>query len=569
LLPTISDRQEKSAIAALLLVLLLALVWQAWWLSITVDEPSHLLSAYLYWHGRDRLYPRDMPPLIKIVGGWPTRFMHLPVPDDLGKPGDTRLEWQEASDLIRRLADRPEKLNKFVFFCRLPLTLFPLLTAVLLWRWARRLFSPAAGVIVAALWCFCPTAMGHGALFKNDHAAAFTYLLFWFSAWRFWRDPTWRAGALLAASAGLAALSKNSMLFLLAIAPVLMVGRSVMQRDLRSRALGFAAVAVAVPWLLLNVAYGFEPHWVTPAELTEIASRPKAPPSWFLASANVFRWVPIPEGLWIGVVSLFASNAAAVPVYMLGQIYPEGHRLYFIAGTVLKMVVTTQLLFIGGLAMLIRRGFKRATARLTLPDLLWIGPGLLYFALASMSSLHLGVRLVLPAWAFFVLIAGVAVESLLRDARGRAVVATAVGVLVVASATVFPNGLSYFNPFVGGSEQAIRYLADSNIDWAQSTRDVAAYARDRSVDKLRFAYFGFDVPQRYFPPGRVEFLVPPWNDRVTGAHRLKPEPGWYAISASLLPGHFFLPEYREYYAEFRARKPVAVAGGSVFIYRVD
>ena len=53
----------------LLAALAAGLVVRAWRLGITVDEPSHLLSANLYWQGEDRLKPRDMPPLkrVKVV----------------------------------------------------------------------------------------------------------------------------------------------------------------------------------------------------------------------------------------------------------------------------------------------------------------------------------------------------------------------------------------------------------------------------------------------------------------------------------------------------------------------
>ena len=36
--------------------------------------------------------------------------------------------------MVRRMSEQPQKLEKFVFLCRLPLTVFPLLTAVLLAR---------------------------------------------------------------------------------------------------------------------------------------------------------------------------------------------------------------------------------------------------------------------------------------------------------------------------------------------------------------------------------------------------------------------------------------------------
>lgn len=52
--------------------------------------------------------------------------------------------------------------------------------------------------------------------------------------------------------------------------------------------------------------------------------------------------------------------------------------------------------------------------------------------------------------------------------------------------------------------------------------------------------------------------------RTTGM----PSPGYYAVSATLLPGHFFAPEYRDYFRFFRDRRPFAKAGYSIFLYYV-
>ncbi|MDP2996932.1 MAG: hypothetical protein Q8N47_05545, partial [Bryobacterales bacterium] len=67
-------RWEVLVLACILTAHLAALVYLAWHTGVTVDEPSHQESSYFYWHGKDELKPRDMPPLIKIVGGWEPRL---------------------------------------------------------------------------------------------------------------------------------------------------------------------------------------------------------------------------------------------------------------------------------------------------------------------------------------------------------------------------------------------------------------------------------------------------------------------------------------------------------------
>lgn len=523
-------RWELTAIGLLLLLFFAALVFEAWRLGPTVDEPSHLLSAHLWWKGRDRLYPRDMPPVIKIVGGWPSLFLHLPVDPTLGLPGDKRTEWESAAGLFAKIPT--EKLGRVLFWSRLPLTIFPLITALVLWWWGHRLFGPIPGLVVAAVWALCPTAMGHGGLFKNDHAATAMHLLFWFCAWRFWKVPTRSRVLALGAAAALAMLSKLSMFYLLPIVPAIVLAR--LWRT-TGKAVVNAALAVVVVYGLSVIAWQFEmdPRW------------------------------PVPAAAVTGIVSLFKAGADPVPVYMLGQIYPEGNRAYFLLATLLKMPFPAEALLLVTIALIICR---RRT--LTAADAFWLLPGLLYFGLASLSSLQLGARLVMPAWALFYLACGPATQWLLHAPVRKAALAGALAIAATLAATAYPWGISFFNPFVGGEVHALSYLADSNIDWGQSLPAAAQWLHKHKVPKVHLSYFGFDRPERSFRPGEWETLVAPWEAN-TPVERVQPEPGWYAISATLLPGHIFVPRYRDYYADFRARKPVAIAGGSIFIYKVD
>ncbi len=539
-------RWERAALASLLILLFAAVAFEAWTLGPTADEPSHILSSWLWWHGRDRLYPRDVPPLIKIVGGSAIASTPLPLPPDLGKPGDTRSEWAEAAGLFGRIP--PGDLQRFLFRARLPLAVFPLLATFVLWLWTRERFGARAAFTVALLWACCPTALGHSGLFKNDLAATATYVLFGYAAWRFWKRPGLLPALLVGVTAALAVLTKFSLLFLLGVAPVVLAARALMLCRFGA-AFAWPVAAMACVWMIAAAAWQFEmrpPGPVTDPDL----------PGWFRPPASAaLRIIPVPEAAWTGVVSLLKADAHPVPVYMLGQVYPEGNRAYFVVATLLKMSAPVLLLFFAGLYGGVRR-FEAA-------DLFWLIPGFVYFGLASLSSLHLGVRLVMPAWAYFFLIAGAAI-SLMRTRW----VAVALASAVALSASVYPYGIAYFNPWAGSPKNRLQYLADSNVDWGQSLSEVGRYARKHRIDRVHLAYFGFDRWERYFAPGQVLPVPVPWDGKST-VEVLQPDKGWYAISATLLPGQLLQPRYRDYFAEFRRRRPVAVAGGSMFIYRID
>ncbi len=552
---------EKLAVTALAMALASALIYQAWRVGVTVDEPSHLVSSYLYWRGADRLAPSDMPPLIKAVGGGVPHLFRLPLEADLGKPGETRHEWDVAAAMMDDLP-RPE-IQRIFFWSRLPLIVFPLLTLLVIWRWARQLFRPWTAVALAAAFAAEPTALAHGALFKNDLGSTFGYLLFWFCAWKYWSDPRPLRAAALGGATLVAVISKLSMLFLYGAAPLIVLLRAAAGPRPRRRAVAAAlALAILVPYLGTLAAYQFETRRLSGFELAAHAKNPTLP-GWFVAGAHVFRVIPLARPMWDGVTSLFANDSDRVPVYMLGKVYPRGTPFYFLVALAVKAPVPLQTLLCAGLALAAVGLWRR---RLKAADLLWIVPGILYVALASLSSLQLGVRLVLPALPFGLLLCGVALDRFNRWRRALPVFLLAW--LVIKSASVYPNGIAYMNLWTGGPENGLRYLADSNLDWGQALPDLAQYVHEHGIRKVRLSYFGNDNVFRYFEEDEVELVAPPWSAELAPQPRLTPRPGWYAISATLLPGQFFEPRFRDYYRAFRRARPVARAGNSIYIYRV-
>lgn len=536
----------------------LLLLFQAWHTGVTTDEPSHLVSARLYWQHADRLRPQDMPPLIKIAGGWVPSRLNLPLPADLGKPGEDRREWEVAIDMMQRL--QPSAIHDIYFKSRLPFLVFPLLTLILLWTWAGQLFSKTTALVIAAAFALEPTALAHGALFKNDLAATFTYLLFWFCAWRYAESPSVRRALAVGGAAALAMLTKLSLLFVIPLAPVLIVLCA--KRGQRIKALAWSAGAVVLIYVTIAAAYQFDLRPLTVAEF-EAAGSAGYVPRWFIAVAGLFRVLPIPTSLWTGLITLFSNTSFSVPVYMLGRVWPEGNPFYFLFALAVKVPVSIWILMLGGAAITLRR-------RPRWTDLLWLLPGILYIALASSVPLQLGVRLVLPALPFGLLLAGRAIEALQRTQARQAMLAVLAAVFLFETIRSYPNGITFFNLAAGGPANGSRLLLDSNLDWGQGLPELETWARTNKVLPIRLSYFGNDMPFRYFRGNEVELLAPPWAESLVKSDQLIPEPGvWYAISPTLIPGQFFAPRFQDYYARFRSLKPVAMPGHSIFVYRVD
>ena len=553
---------ERLSIAVLLALLAGVLCHEAWITGVTVDEPSHLLSADLYWQGKDVLEPRDMPPLIKIAGGWVPRVLRMPLPPAADPIWRTGHEWNISQNMVQRL--NREEVRHFFFWSRLPLIVFPLLIAALLWWWGRQLFSPVTGVILAALFALEPTALGHGALFKNDLAATFGYLLFWFAAWRFWQKPCGPRLLLLTVATALAMMAKLSMLILLPIVLVMVPLRYAIQTRGWGHVARATAFLLAGLYVILMAVVQFEAVRLTRSDLYILSLNPGVP-WWFRLAANVFHILPVPKPLWHGTVTLFDSNASDNHIFLFGKIVRGGDPLYFLKALAVKAPLPLLILVGAGMMAIAERAWRR---KLNVGWVFVTLPPLIYIAGASMSSLQLGVRLVLPALPMGILVAGAAVERL-RQGRWVWLCGLLVGAMAVRTAAVYPYEISYFNLGVGGPEAGLTYLSDSNIDWGQDLPSLARYARRNPSSRLRLFYFGNDDPWDYLTEKQLEILAPPWSDELVKGTVFHPSPGVYAISATLLPGAVFEYKYRDYFSVFRAMRPMARAGYSILIYRVN
>lgn len=517
---------------------------------VTVDEPSHILSAILYWEGADTLAPRDMPPLIKIAAGWLAAKAQFQIVEESHPVWKKREEWDISLDMIRRMDER--QIRQSMLMARLPLLFFPLGTATLLWWWGRQLFSPTAALILAALFVLEPTALGHGALFKNDHAATFGYLLFFYRAWVLARTATLANAAWLIGAACVAFLAKLSMLILLPIA-VLLVAILLRGRQLAAGLL----LALAIPYAISAITCQFELRPLTPDEYQgEVIRGYLKEPA--LTLLRAFTVVPLPIPLYQGFSSILFNNGNENAVYLLGQRYPWGHPGYFGLAALVKSPEPILALLAAGVMLLAinRKAFQ-------LIDALWLLPAPLYFTLASLSSLQLGFRLILPCLPFALLLCGPAVNRLKPALAALLLIAT-----FVTTAWQYPHYIAYFNQTSGGPPNGLKYLSDSNVDWGQSLRELRRWVRRENIQHFHLSYFGRDNGQAYFTaPSQLTWISPPYREIHQTIRSFAPSPGIYAISATLLTGQFFDPPYRDFYKAFRERQPIAYAGYSIYIYR--
>ena len=539
-------------IGFLLAALAALLLQQTRHLGLTVDETSHFAAAYMYWLGDDSLQPSDAPPLTRMICGWVPRVLGAPSPRETAGWED-----RDAYRIGAEILDRPNiRARRLLFYTRLPFLVFPLLIVFLLWHWGRQLFGDTVGLILAACGALEPTILGHGVLVNSDVPAAFGALWLAYAAWRYWRTPTRNRLLILTLATVVAVLIKFTLLPLAIAGLALALWKG-------PRLLGAIAIPLAV-YIGILAASQFHAQPVPQAEVNQFSGA--GVPHWALPAANLLARLPWPLQFVRGILYIGGSlQGDGFTGYLLGHKIHGWAPLYFPIAWAIKFPIPLQVLVLAGLAALAIRIRRREAGA---ADVIVWGAAAFFFGAATLSNSHLGFRHVLPAVPFLILSGGFALARWNGGRAARAAMALGLVWLAVSSLRVWPNGISYFNEWIGGPAQGWRYLADSNLDWGQNLPDLAAWLERNRIARVKTFIFGYDNPFFYLKPGSMDPQPLPSAENPALEHSYRPQPAIYAVSVNYLTGFLAPPGYEDYLANFRERRPAAHAGHSILIYDV-
>jgi hypothetical protein len=458
----------------------------------TSDEPNHIACG-MEWLDKGRYtYETQHPPLARVASA-------------LG-PFLLGVRSQAAKVAHDTLAVPREGLAILYFGHRYDLTLtaarlgvlpFFWIACLVTYWWARRESGGAIAVIAVALFSFLPDVLAHAGLATTDMAltaflgAAFVSSLIWLE------QPTRRNSVIFGIFMGLAILSKFSAPIFLPAAwgCALLVYLSKQGFDPKSavegarRALPTAGIAVGVAFLIVWAGYRFSFGQFEPG-------------SW---------GVPAPE-LFSGMHAVLEHNAKGHPTFFLGQRNRTGFWYFYPVLMAVKAPIGFLALFLIGLLMIWRERFRRAWAPLSLSAAI-LGVGIA-------SQINIGMRHILPVYFGLSIVGAIGLAGVLEHARTQRLAAALGVVLTVWFAGVsllsHPDYLPYFNEFAGSHPENI--VVDSNLDWGQDTKRLAARLQQVGARGLTFnQFFLADLEKEHgFPP-------------IHEMDLLNPSPGWNAV----------------------------------------
>jgi hypothetical protein len=575
----LKPRWPSLAAATLLCLLLFQVVSSIRWQSTSWDEGDHLFAGYMSLeHGDFSLNP-EHPPLAKMVAALPLVPLHLKIAPSQGRYFKLEAYYGGRELLYRNgPADGGHyTASSLLFRARLATSVFVVVLGLLVFLATQEMFSTAAGLLALTLFVFEPSILANGAYVATDMCVSCFYFATIYALYRYLRRPSWWRVVIVGLAGGLCLAAKHSSVLLLPMVVVLLAGEVLARRAARRsnpaleptaryalRLLGVfvvvSAIAVTVLWAFYGFRYSMRPGGVP--MVPSLAATAATLPAWQDHAVLAFAHLHLlPESWLYGLVDV-QRVADFMPTYILGKVYPHGVWFYFPIVFSLKWTL-------GALGLLLLAIYAAASGRLRRPREVFflVTPVIIYFGVAMSSGLDIGVRHILPTFAFLlVLAAGGAWALVERNRRWGWAVAVLLLAHIISSARSFPNYLPFANALWGGPSKTHLYLTDSNTDWGQQLAAVKQYVDTHHITHCYFAYFvaPFVLPSDYGIPctllptfdtqGQIETAVPPVIH------------GPVFISYGDLNGFEFGESYHNPYQSFMARKPDAVIRNGIAVY---
>ena len=562
------DRAAATAgVVFLLAILVTQLVLTIRQESITWDEDDHIYSGYMSLKTGDFGLNPEHPPLVKMLAALPLLEMDLKVPALQGR------EFKHEAFLDGKEFVFGNDADKILFRTRMAASLLTVALAVLVFGAAREMFGLAAGLFALVLFVFDPNYLAHGAFVTTDVGLSCFLFAAVYAFYRYVKQPTPGRLVLVGIATGLAFATKHTGVL---AAPSLVVLALVEWWRTRKvstgegfsfgRAFGVLVVTAVISLTILWGFYGFR-YAARPAglELNPPAAeyiKGLSRPNELKLLQTISHYKLLPESYIYGLadVRMISDFYAS---YLLGTPYPHGVWFYF----PVAMVIKSTLAF---LALMLVAAWAIVSGKLRGTEVWFLViPPVIYLAVAMSAHMNIGMRHVLPMYAFLTVLEAGAATALARQSRiWMAVGLVLLGMQIVTSVRAYPDYIPYANELWGGPRETWHLLSDSNSDWAQQLKATSKYLQQRGVKDCWFVYFAngvvpyqyYGIPCRALPTGDALWIGEKFYDVPAEVD------GPVLISGGNLSGFEYGPAELNPYAQFQQLKPTAVIQNGVYVF---
>ncbi len=295
------------------------------------------------------------------------------------------------------------------------------------------------------------------------------------------------------------------------------------------------------------------------------------------AEASFVKWaVALPESSFRTAILWFAEHFRLFPNGLEGIAYQIKHNLKGNGAYLFETWYTKPIWFYFPVAI---------SLKLTIPILflslclvirsskILLSPLGIIFVLLFLNSVtyrvQIGIRMILPIICLWFIILGIGYTFIVQSSRypriWQGILTVSLGTILWPVLTIWPNPLTFFNLFGGGSENGYLCLSDSNYDWGQGLKELTNWCEEHRDHSTQVWYFGRDPMYgrhpSYTPAILHQFPIKNTADFYTQVHG-----DYLAVGTTILFGRPHLsPAADISLEEIRKRQPIARTS-TFFIY---
>lgn len=524
-----------------------------WEKSSAYDEPYHLTAGVSLLQTGDPRLNADHPPLARLIAALPALFMQIDSVAECASPSWEKADIFSVTNTFFASID-----DHLLWWSRLTILVFSVLVAWLVYSWGRALFGPERGLLPLVLFIFCPPLIANAPIIATDMAATALILASFYTWWRYLQEPSRVRLGWVCLSVFGAFAAKFTAVFLIPMFIILgaiaVTSNTVLPFSFvrRLQIVGGSMLVIGITTVIgINLIYCLDGFLLTPPEYLD-RSQDHIDILQIGARHLSFLWlpwlpVPLPYYYVCGLLAVVGNvSGGGHATYFLGQAGEGGWPNYFPMLLLVKLPIPA-LLFIG---FGISRAFSRLPREWWNVIFLSLPPLLLIFT-ASSGKMQIGIRHILPALPFLLLLAGYTLRSRLRSWK-LYIIGALIALLAVSSLSVHPHYLMYFNFLGGGPERGWR-ISINGDDWGQGDDDLRRWLQARGIKELAYDRFG-------------------WGAAVLRRAGIKTKPLPCKDTGELVAAHvgsLFIADTvdkAQCYAWMRLREPDEKIGYSIFIY---
>ena len=551
--------------------------------SLTMDEQAHLPAGYSYLTQQDMRLNPEHPPLIKDLAAIPLLFIkNIQFPQDLKAwTQDLNGQWDFGMNFLFKSGNPADLM---IFLGRLPMILLLLILGLYLFKWTKELYGNKASLIALFFFCLSPTFLAQGRLVTTDVGAAFGILIATYYFLKSLYLPSNKKILISGIALGIAELLKFSAILLIPSFVFYCLVWWLLKMGSFKQTFKNLLIVFVIAFLLIWPVYQFH-VWNYPQErqaqdanqyLSGYIDAIKNPVVW-MSDKPIIR--PYAQYL-TGLLMIFNRVVGGNTTYFMGEVSNKGWRNYFPIVYLIKETLAFHLLtliaVIYGFWFLIKAQGRKITEKISntikqyFSEFCMLSFIALYWLVSISGTLNIGVRHLLPAFPFTIILVSGIVASWIKEPflkLKQALIAILMLWQVFSIASIYPHFLAYFNELAGGPDKGYIYVVDSNLDWGQDLKRLTQWVNKKGIDKIYLDYFGGADPNYYLKDKYSGW----WCERPSFE---LPKGSYLAVSATFLQNGRGKPvsdfsQAKNCYKWLDNYQPIEKIGYSIFIYRKD